>query len=94
MNEQHSHDPIVPDIDAARRIAIACRRREADWRAGRSGAIGDYHGDVPEAGRRVLRVKLEALEREFREAEEGRTGSSRRQGSKSRICVGSSSRGQ
>ena len=42
MSEKHGHAPIVPDINATRRIDIVSRRFEADWRAGKSPAIGDY----------------------------------------------------
>jgi hypothetical protein len=42
MSVQHGNAPIVPDIDATRRIDIVSRRFEADWRADKSPAIGDY----------------------------------------------------
>jgi hypothetical protein len=69
------NDPTRPtldglDIGLARRINAICRRFEADWRAGPRPAIADYSHDVPEEGRVAIRIELEALERELRQAEE------------------------
>jgi serine/threonine protein kinase len=73
--ERSMNDPTRPtldglDIDLARRIDAACRRFEADWRAGERPAIGDYLNEIPEEGRIALRIELEALERELRQADE------------------------
>ncbi len=56
------------DIELARRIDAACRRFEADWRAGKTPSIGDYLPEVPEEARSVLHIELEALETELRQA--------------------------
>jgi hypothetical protein len=58
------------DLDLARGVDAVCRRFEADWRGGRSAAIGDYLGEVPEEARAALQAELEALERELRQADE------------------------
>ena len=70
MNERPGDNPGGLDIDLARRIDAICRRFEADRRAGKSGAIGDYLAEVAEEGRLALRIELEALERELRGADE------------------------
>jgi serine/threonine-protein kinase len=64
------------DLELARRIDAICRRFEADWRAGRRPAIEDYAKEVCERERIALRIELEALERELRQAEEIPTPSS------------------
>ncbi len=56
------------DLDLVRRIDAACRRFEADWRAGKGPVIDDYLSEFPEAGRPTLRNELEALDRELRGA--------------------------
>ncbi len=58
------------DLDLARQIDAACRRFEADWRAGKRPAIGDYLGEVAEEGRSALRAELETLVGELRPASE------------------------
>jgi len=58
------------DIQVARQVDAICRRFEADWRAGQRQLIGDYVGDVAEAGRLTLHAELEALERELRQGDE------------------------
>ena len=70
MSERPGQDLDGLDIDLARRIDEACRRFEADRRAGKSGAIGDYLAEVAEEGQPALRLELEALERELRGAGE------------------------
>jgi WD40 repeat protein len=57
------------DIELVWRIDAACRRFEADWRAGKRPVIEDYVNEVPEEGRIALRIELEALERELRRAD-------------------------
>jgi len=68
MSEQHGHAPIVPHIDATRRIDIVSRRFEADWRQGRHPRIEDYLVEVPDEGRPALKAELEALDRELRQS--------------------------
>ncbi|HLH27342.1 MAG TPA: hypothetical protein VKW77_00420, partial [Acidimicrobiales bacterium] len=58
------------DLEIVRRIEAVCRRFEADWRAGRSPAVGDYLGEFPEPGRASLRAELEGLDGELRHPEE------------------------
>ncbi len=70
MSDRASHNLDGLDLDLVRRIDAACRRFEADWGAGKAPAIGDYLGEVPEEGRVALRIELEALERELRQADE------------------------
>ncbi len=70
MNEPTRPNLDGLDIELARRIDAACRRFEADWRAGKRPAIGDYFNEVPEEGRIALRIELEALERELGQADE------------------------
>jgi eukaryotic-like serine/threonine-protein kinase len=73
MSERPSDNLDGLDIDLARRIDAACRRFKADWRAGKSRAIGDFLGEVPEQGRRALEAELVALEDELRQADETMT---------------------
>ena len=68
MSDSHPHDPEAPDVALARQVDAICRKFEADWRAGRRPAIGDYLGEVAEEGRPILRAELEALESELRQA--------------------------
>jgi WD40 repeat protein/predicted Ser/Thr protein kinase len=68
MTHQTGEGMDALDLDVARRIDAACRRFEADWRAGRSPAIGDYLGEVPEPGRPALEAELEGLMDELRQA--------------------------
>jgi hypothetical protein len=68
MNDQLRSGLDRLDINLARRIDKICRRFEADWRAGRRPASGDYLGEVPHEGRSVLLEELEAVECELREA--------------------------
>jgi len=70
MSERPGRDLSDLDIDLVRRIHAACRRFEAEWRAGRQPCVGGYLDDVPEEGRAALRAELEALERELRRADE------------------------
>ncbi len=67
MNDQPGSGMDHLDIDLARRIDAICRRFEADWRAGRKPAIGDYQTELPAEARSVLRAELEALESELRQ---------------------------
>jgi Protein kinase domain len=53
-----------------RQIDAVCRPFEADYRAGKSPAIADYLGEVPEAGRSALRSELIGLEQEMRRSHE------------------------
>jgi WD40 repeat protein len=53
-----------------RQIDAVCRRFEADYRAGKSPAIADYLGEIPEAGRSALRTELIGLEQELRRSDE------------------------
>ena len=43
------------DLTLVRGIEAACRRFEADWRAGKRPAIDDYLRDIPQEGRAALR---------------------------------------
>ena len=52
MSDAHPHDQEAPDVALARQVDAICRRFEADWRAGRRPAIGDYLGEIAEEGRR------------------------------------------
>ena len=70
MSERPGRDLSDLDIDLIRRIDAACRRFEAEWRAGRQPCAGGYRDDVPEEGRAALRAELEALERELRQPDE------------------------
>jgi hypothetical protein len=70
MSDAHPHNPKAPDVALARQVDAICRKFEADWRAGRRPAIGDYLGEIAEEGRGVLRAELEALESELRQADE------------------------
>ena len=79
MSDAHPHDPEAPDVALARQVDAICRKFEADWRAGRRPAIGDYLGEVAEEGRAILRAELEALESELRQADE--TAAAREPGS-------------
>ena len=78
MSDAHPHDPEAPEVALARHVDAICRRFEADWRAGRRPAIGDYLGEVAEEGRPILRAELEALESELRQADEAATDRDRR----------------
>ena len=55
MSDAHPHDPEAPEVALARHVDAICRKFEADWRAGRRPAIGDYLGEVAEEGRGILR---------------------------------------
>ena len=70
MSDAHPRDREAPNVALARQVDAICRKFEADWRAGRRPAIGDYLGEVDEEGRLFLRAELEALESELRQAEE------------------------
>jgi WD40 repeat protein len=58
------------DVDLMRQIDAVCRRFESDYRAGKSPAIADYLGEVPEAGCLALRSELIGLEHELRQSDE------------------------
>jgi len=54
-------EPLAPsqfNVELLRQIDAVCRRFEADRRAGRFSAIGDYLGEVPEEGHPALRAEL------------------------------------
>ena len=65
MDIPHSLDPDKLEVELARRIDLACRAFEDDWRAGRSPRIEDRLEDVPESARPALLVELIALECEL-----------------------------
>jgi WD40 repeat protein len=69
MREPSSDNLRGLDIDLVRRIDAACRRFEADWRAGKDPAPGDYLGEVPEEGRAALEAELFALVQELLQAD-------------------------
>ena len=73
MSDAHPHDPEATDVALARQVDAICRRFEADWRAGKRPAIGDYLNEISEEGRVILRAELEALESELRQADEAAT---------------------
>ena len=58
------------EIEVARRIDEACRRFEAEVRAGRQPRIEDYLVDFSAEGRPALRAELEALKREIQPSDE------------------------
>jgi hypothetical protein len=70
VDNPHPNPQEATDIHLARHVDAICRRFEADWRAGRRPAIGDYLGEVAAKGRAILRTELEALESELRQSDE------------------------
>ena len=70
MREQANDNLGGLDLDLVRRIDAVCRRFESEYRAGKSPAIPDYLGEVPEVGRSALRSELIGLEQELRRSDE------------------------
>jgi hypothetical protein len=73
VDNPHPNPQEATDIHLARHLDVICRRFEADWRAGRRPAIGDYLGEIAVEGRTILHGELEALESELRQADEAAT---------------------
>jgi Protein kinase domain len=73
MSDAHPRDREVTEVALARHVDAICRRFEADWRAGKRPAIGDYLNEIAEEGRGGLRAELETLESELRQADEAAT---------------------
>ena len=64
---KNAHELDDLELALVRQIEAACRRFEADCRAGKRPAIDDYLGDIPPHGHAALRAELAALEIELRE---------------------------